>query len=130
MSKSIHCGVCSLPFLPPSLDHIIPEERDIEVKQADLKKHLTLTEVDGKPSVCGWTGQPQTVCLFHMGDHILAINDLHIDSVKEPEFFFSFQVKLTILRLPGCSPLHSPNCVCNSKSICQSYIEKICFTLG
>ncbi|XP_035467968.1 pleckstrin homology domain-containing family S member 1 isoform X2 [Scophthalmus maximus] len=101
-----------------SLDHIIPEERDIEVKQADLKKHLTLTEVDGKPSVCGWTGQPQTVCLFHMGDHILAINDLHIDSVKEFNMYISKslknEVKLTILRLPGCSPLHSPNCVCSN----------------
>lgn len=38
-----------------SLDTITPEERDIEVKQADLKKHLTLTEVEGKPWwVCLW----------------------------------------------------------------------------
>ncbi|GAA6214282.1 pleckstrin homology domain-containing family S member 1 [Lates japonicus] len=40
--------------LPPvtNLDITFPvnaEERDMEVKQADLKKHLTLTEVDGKP---------------------------------------------------------------------------------
>lgn len=40
-----------------SLDTIDPEERDIEVKQADLKKHLTITEVDGKPRwVCLWSG--------------------------------------------------------------------------
>lgn len=36
--------------LPPlSLDEISSEERDIEVKRADLKKHLTLMDVDGKP---------------------------------------------------------------------------------
>ncbi|TKS89627.1 Pleckstrin -like proteiny domain-containing family S member 1 [Collichthys lucidus] len=34
-----------------SLDTITPEERDIEIKQADVKKHLTLTQVDGKPCV-------------------------------------------------------------------------------
>lgn len=38
-----------LSFVISSLDTIIPEERDIEVKQADLKKHLTITEVEGKP---------------------------------------------------------------------------------
>ncbi|XP_034427377.1 pleckstrin homology domain-containing family S member 1-like [Hippoglossus hippoglossus] len=100
-----------------SLNHTIPEERDIEVKQADLKKHLTLTEVDGKPSVSGWTGQPQTVCLFHKGDQVLAINDLHIDSVTEFNSYVSkslkSEVKLTILRLPGHLPLHSTNCPCN-----------------
>ncbi|XP_042364564.1 pleckstrin homology domain-containing family S member 1-like isoform X2 [Plectropomus leopardus] len=99
-----------------SLDIINPEERDLEVKQADLKKHLTLTEVDGKPSVSGWTGQPQSVCLFHKGDQILAINDLHTSSVEEFNMYLSKclknEVKVTILRLPGCLPLHSPNCVC------------------
>lgn len=91
-----------------SLDFISPEERDIEVKQADLKKHLTLTEVDGKPSVSGWTGQP---CLFHKGDQILAINDLHTSSVEEFNMYISKslknEVKVTILRLPGFLPLHS-----------------------
>ena len=36
-------------FLFSSLDLSAPEERDFEVKQAELKKHLTLTEIDGKP---------------------------------------------------------------------------------
>ncbi|XP_050922517.1 pleckstrin homology domain-containing family S member 1 [Lates calcarifer] len=92
------------------------EERDMEVKQADLKKHLTLTEVDGKPSVSGWTGQPQTVCLFHKGDHILAVNDLHVGSVEEFNMYISkslkSEVKLTILRQTGRQPLHYPNCPC------------------
>lgn len=100
-----------------SLDAIDPEERDIEVKQADLKKHLTITEVDGKPSVSGWTGQPQSVCLFHKGDQILAINDLHTSSVEEFNMYLSKslknEVKVTILRLRGRPPLHSPNCLCS-----------------
>ncbi|XP_070783400.1 pleckstrin homology domain-containing family S member 1-like isoform X2 [Enoplosus armatus] len=102
-----------------SLDIITPEERDIEVGQADLKKHLTLTEVDGKPSVSGWRGQPQSVCLFHKGEQILAINDLHAGSVDEFNMYLSKslknEVKVTILRLPGCPPLHSPNCPCSDR---------------
>ncbi|XP_078135067.1 pleckstrin homology domain-containing family S member 1-like isoform X1 [Sander vitreus] len=100
-----------------SLNTITPEERDIKVKQADLKKHLTLTEVDGKPTVSGWTGQPHTVCLFHKGDQILAINDLHASSMEEFNIYLSKclknEVKVTILRLPGCQPLHSSNCPCS-----------------
>ncbi|XP_026171296.1 pleckstrin homology domain-containing family S member 1-like isoform X2 [Mastacembelus armatus] len=99
-----------------SIYPINPEERDIDVKQADLKKHLTLIEVDGKPSVSAWTSQPQTVCLFHKGDQILAVNDLHVSNLDEYNMYISKslknEVKLTVLRLPGCQPLHSPNCVC------------------
>ncbi|XP_069011652.1 pleckstrin homology domain-containing family S member 1-like [Embiotoca jacksoni] len=88
-----------------SLPTFDPEERDIEVKQADLKKHLTLTEVEGKPSVAGWTGQTQTVCLFCKGDQILAVNDLHAGSVEEFNTYINKslkeKVKVTILRLPG-----------------------------
>ncbi|XP_029312578.1 pleckstrin homology domain-containing family S member 1-like [Cottoperca gobio] len=101
-----------------SLDAITPVERDFEIKHVDLKKHLTLTEVDGKPSVSGWTGQPQSVCLFHKGDCILAINDLHTGSVEEYFMYLSkclkVEVKVTILRLPGSPPLHSPNCQCSA----------------
>uniref|UniRef100_A0A3Q3X0I5 PH domain-containing protein n=1 Tax=Mola mola TaxID=94237 RepID=A0A3Q3X0I5_MOLML len=97
-----------------SIDAIIPEERDIEVKQADLKKHLTVTEVDGKPIVSSWTGQPQLVCLFHKGDQILAINDLHTSSVEEVNKYLSKclknEVKVTILRRHRCQPLHSSAC--------------------
>ncbi|XP_071062926.1 pleckstrin homology domain-containing family S member 1-like isoform X3 [Pseudochaenichthys georgianus] len=109
-----------------SFDTITPEERDFEIKQGDLKKHLTLTDVGGKPrmnrklrvcySVSAWTGQPQTVCLFHKGDEILAINDLHCTTVDEFNMFLSKslknEVKVTILRRPGCPPLHSPNGHC------------------
>ncbi|XP_040922419.1 pleckstrin homology domain-containing family S member 1-like isoform X2 [Toxotes jaculatrix] len=108
----IHNVQSSTECLEPST----AEERDIEVKQADLKKHLTLTEVDGKPSVSGWTGQPQSVCLFHKGDQILAINDLHVGSMEDFNMYISKslknELKLTILRQPGCHPLHSQNSIC------------------
>ncbi|XP_051274500.1 pleckstrin homology domain-containing family S member 1 isoform X2 [Dicentrarchus labrax] len=101
-----------------SLDTLTSEEREFEIKQADLKKHLTLTEVDGKPIVSGWTGQPQSVCLFHKGDQILAINDLHTSSVDEFNMYLSKslknEVKVTILRLSGCPPLHLPNIYCSN----------------
>ncbi|XP_058477801.1 pleckstrin homology domain-containing family S member 1-like isoform X3 [Solea solea] len=100
-----------------SLDHVTPNERDIEVNQADLKKHLSLIDVEGKTYVSGWTGQPQTVCLFHKGDQIVGINDLLIGNVKEFHIYISKslknQVKLTILRRPGCLPLHSPSGLCS-----------------
>uniref|UniRef100_A0A3P8TDZ9 Pleckstrin homology domain containing S1, tandem duplicate 4 n=1 Tax=Amphiprion percula TaxID=161767 RepID=A0A3P8TDZ9_AMPPE len=67
-------------------------------------------------SVSGWTGQPKTVCLFHKGDQILAINDLHASSLEEFNMYLSRllknEVKVTILRQPGHPPLHSPDCPC------------------
>ena len=44
-------------------------------------------------SVSGWTGQPQSVCLFHKGDQILAINDLHTGSVDEFNMYLSKSLK-------------------------------------
>ncbi|KAF7666543.1 hypothetical protein LDENG_00102940 [Lucifuga dentata] len=97
--------------------NIDPEERDIVVSRADLKKHLTLTEVDGKPSVSAWTGQSQTLCHFHKGDRILAVNDVHTSSVDEFNLYLSKilknEVKLTLLCLPGCQPLHSAIGLCS-----------------
>lgn len=42
--------VTSVFALLSSLDDTNPEERDIHVKQADMKKHLMVTEVDGRPT--------------------------------------------------------------------------------
>lgn len=100
-----------------SLNDASLEEKNIKVKRADLKKHLSLTEVHGKPSVSGWTGQPQSVCRFLRGDQILAINDIHAGSVEEFNMYLSrslkSEVKVTILRLHGCPPLYSPNSHCS-----------------
>uniref|UniRef100_A0A3B5LKD2 PDZ domain-containing protein n=1 Tax=Xiphophorus couchianus TaxID=32473 RepID=A0A3B5LKD2_9TELE len=44
-------------------------------------------------SVSGWTGQPQSVCLFHKGDRVVAINDLQTDSVEDFYMFISKSMK-------------------------------------
>lgn len=44
-------------------------------------------------SVHSWTGQPHSVCLFHKGDEILAINDLHAGSVEEVNMYLSKSLK-------------------------------------
>ncbi|XP_076007705.1 pleckstrin homology domain-containing family S member 1-like isoform X2 [Genypterus blacodes] len=122
-SCSDNDAVSSVEMLTPdkrmsveSMDNFSLEERDVEINCADLKKHLTLTDVDGKPSVSAWTGQPQTVCLFHKGDHIVAVNDLHTTSVDDFNLYVSrilkTEVKVTILRRTGCQPLHLPGSLC------------------
>lgn len=57
--------------------------------QTESKKLLVFLCV----SVSGWTGQQQTVCLFHKGDQILAINDLHTSSVEEFNMYLSKSLK-------------------------------------
>lgn len=42
--------VISVFALLSSLDDTNQEERDIHVKQADMKKHLMVTEVDRRPT--------------------------------------------------------------------------------
>ncbi|XP_056433696.1 uncharacterized protein LOC130371861 [Gadus chalcogrammus] len=77
-----------------------PDQRDVVVLQADLKEHLSLSEVDGRLSVSGWTGQP--LGLFREGDQFLALNDLLTCSMVEFHAYLSRslkkQVKVTILR--------------------------------
>ncbi|XP_028331634.1 pleckstrin homology domain-containing family S member 1-like isoform X2 [Gouania willdenowi] len=89
-------------------------EKDIEVNQVDLKKHLTLSDQDGRPSVSAWTALPETVCLFQKGDQILAINDLHTSTKEDVYKYLSKllknEVKVTILRPRS---LHSQNCHCS-----------------
>ncbi|XP_034050186.1 pleckstrin homology domain-containing family S member 1-like isoform X2 [Thalassophryne amazonica] len=100
-----------------SLDNCGPLETDIEVKQADLKKHLTVTEVDGKPCVSTWTGPP--LSLFHKGDQILGINDLHTGTVDEFNMYLSKtlknEMKITILRRAGHLSLPASFNLCNGE---------------
>ncbi|XP_043958735.1 pleckstrin homology domain-containing family S member 1-like isoform X2 [Gambusia affinis] len=92
-------------------------ERDFMVNLQGLKNDLTLTEVEGKPSVSGWTGEPQSVCLFHKGDRVVAVNDLQADSVEDFYLFISKsmkdEVKVTVQRQRGCQPLHWSNSPCS-----------------
>uniref|UniRef100_A0A3Q4MZF5 PH domain-containing protein n=1 Tax=Neolamprologus brichardi TaxID=32507 RepID=A0A3Q4MZF5_NEOBR len=48
---------------------------------------------DNNRYVSGWTGQPQTVCLFHKGDQILAVNDLQVSTVEEFTTFIGKSLK-------------------------------------
>lgn len=90
------------------------------------------------PSVSGWTGQPQTVCLFHKGDQIVAVNDLHASSVEEYNMYISKALKSEVrlllahkntfflfvcmhaVRLRGSSVLRWswPSCVYLDVSLC------------
>ncbi|XP_023805473.1 pleckstrin homology domain-containing family S member 1 isoform X2 [Oryzias latipes] len=93
-------------------------EKDIEMSTADLKKHLTLVDKNGKLRVSSWTGvQQQTLGLFLKGDLILAVNDLRAVNLDEFNMFVSKslkdKVKVTILR-PSGGDLHSRNSACNS----------------
>lgn len=50
-------------------------------------------------SVSDWAGQPQSVCLFHKGDQVLAINDLHTSSVEDFNMFVSKSLKKEVQSL-------------------------------
>ncbi|XP_015245985.1 PREDICTED: pleckstrin homology domain-containing family S member 1 [Cyprinodon variegatus] len=96
-------------YLSESPECRTQEEIEFMVKRSDLKNYLTLTDSEGKPSVSDWAGQPQSVCLFHKGDQVLAINDLHTSSVEDFNMFVSKslkkEVKVTVRRLQGSKPL-------------------------
>ncbi|XP_014889390.1 pleckstrin homology domain-containing family S member 1 isoform X1 [Poecilia latipinna] len=100
-----------------SLDGVMVDLREFMVNLQGLKNDLTLTEVEGKPSVSGWTGQPQSVCLFHKEDRVVAINDLQTDSVED--FYMLIrksmkdEVKVTIQRQRGCQALHWSDSPCS-----------------
>ncbi|TNN67704.1 Pleckstrin y domain-containing family S member 1 [Liparis tanakae] len=87
------------------------------VEMLEGQNRPTLEKQSSTESVSGWTGQPQTMCLFHKGDQILSVNDLHTDTVDMFNIYISKclknEVKVTILRLPGGQPLHSPSCPCS-----------------
>nr|XP_015202901.1 PREDICTED: pleckstrin homology domain-containing family S member 1 isoform X1 [Lepisosteus oculatus] len=95
----------------------IPVEKDVYINQSDLKDSLFLTEVDGKPCISQCLGLPNSGCLFHKGDQILAVNDLQTQNVKEVQTYLSkllkAQVKITIQRIPGSGLLNSDTCACD-----------------
>ncbi|KAJ8365190.1 hypothetical protein SKAU_G00140210 [Synaphobranchus kaupii] len=88
-----------------SSDRRTADVKEIYVNQNDLKTHLTLEDLNGKPCVSHWPALPETVCQFRKGDQILAINDLHTESVEDVQTYLKKllkdQVKLTVLRQPG-----------------------------
>ncbi|XP_060098653.1 pleckstrin homology domain-containing family S member 1 [Heteronotia binoei] len=80
------------------------EEVDILLPQSDAINCLTFTEAIGCICVSQWKAPHHLNCIFHHGDHILAVNDLHVKRIDEVLFFIKRskkkEVKLTVRRLP------------------------------
>ncbi|KAG9338347.1 hypothetical protein JZ751_025904 [Albula glossodonta] len=92
-------------------DGNVADVREIYLNPNDLKTHLTLVEVDGKPCVSHWPALSATRCLFRKGDQILAVNDLLTESVEEVQTYLNKllknQVKLTVQRQAGSETFFS-----------------------
>ncbi|XP_077205920.1 pleckstrin homology domain-containing family S member 1 [Paroedura picta] len=86
------------------------EEVNILLPQNDAIDCLTFTEAIGRVCVSQWKAPHHLNCIFHHGDHILAVNDLHVTNIDEVLFFIKRstgkEVKLTVRRLPDskCFP--------------------------
>ncbi|KAM6415597.1 pleckstrin homology domain-containing family S member 1 [Rhynochetos jubatus] len=95
------------------------QKLDIFVPLADINSYLKLTEAAGQICVSQWTGPCRLGCLFHHGDHIVAVNDLQPQAVEEAYFFISRstrrEVKLTVCRIPDSDIFHVKGCLCSRK---------------
>ncbi|XP_053164968.1 pleckstrin homology domain-containing family S member 1 [Hemicordylus capensis] len=93
------------------------EEVDITLPQGDLTYCLTLTEASGHICVSQWKDPYRIGCIFHQGDHIIAVNELKVKSMDEISLFVSRstkkEVKLTVRRLPNSQILHAKKCMCS-----------------
>ncbi|KAK6482287.1 pleckstrin homology domain-containing family S member 1-like isoform X3 [Huso huso] len=91
-------------------------EREVHVIQENLKNHLTLAEIDGKPCVAHWLGSPDDGCVFHKGDQIIAVNDLGTDSTTEVQTYLNKslkkEVKITMKRSRGSESFSVAQCSC------------------
>ncbi|XP_076982200.1 pleckstrin homology domain-containing family S member 1 isoform X2 [Tamandua tetradactyla] len=100
----------------------IPDEGQVEkldmfLSPSDIINYLALTEAAGRICVAHWKGPPRLGCLFHHGDHLLAMNDLRPESLEEFSLFLSRSIqkeklKLTIGRIPNSDTFHSIACAC------------------
>ncbi|XP_060795920.1 pleckstrin homology domain-containing family S member 1-like isoform X4 [Neoarius graeffei] len=94
--------------ISPGSETFVPVEKEICVSQDELKNSVIFSEETGKLCVSRWR-YTQSSAPFHVGDQILAINDLLTDSLVELQSYLKRlskdQVKLTILRQPGSQPL-------------------------
>nr|XP_008112941.1 PREDICTED: pleckstrin homology domain-containing family S member 1 [Anolis carolinensis] len=84
--------------------------------QSDFIKCLTLTEASGHICVSQWSDPHHLGCIFHQGDCIVAVNDMHVKNMDDISLFTSRstrkEVKLTIHRLPNSEILHAKGCKC------------------
>ncbi|XP_008947349.1 PREDICTED: pleckstrin homology domain-containing family S member 1 [Merops nubicus] len=93
------------------------QKLDIFIPLADINSYLKLTEAAGLICVSQWTGPCRLGCLFHHGDHVVAVNDLQPQDVEEAYFFISRstrkEVKLTVCRIPRSDIFHVTGCSCS-----------------
>ncbi|XP_061490370.1 pleckstrin homology domain-containing family S member 1 isoform X2 [Rhineura floridana] len=93
------------------------EEVDILLPRDDFTDCLTLTEAVGHICVSQWKDLHHFGCIFHQGDYIVAVNDLHVKSMDEISLFISRstrkEVKLSVCRLPNSELLHAQGCKCS-----------------
>ncbi|XP_043407256.1 pleckstrin homology domain-containing family S member 1 isoform X2 [Chelonia mydas] len=93
------------------------QEVDICIPHADVTSNLTLIEAAGQICVSHWKGPSHLGCIFHHGDHIVAVNDLRTQSMDEVSLFISRsmrkKVKLTIRRIPDSDIFHIKGCSCS-----------------
>ncbi|XP_054839963.1 pleckstrin homology domain-containing family S member 1 isoform X2 [Eublepharis macularius] len=95
------------------------EEVDIFLPPNDAISCLTLTEAIGRICVSQWKSPHHLNCIFHHGDHITAVNDLHVTSIEEVYLFIKRstrkEVKLTVRRLPDSETFHVKGYICREK---------------
>lgn len=93
------------------------QKLDIFVPLADINNYLKLTEAAGRICISQWTGPCRLGCLFHHGDHVVAVNDLQPQGMEEAYFFISRsarkEVKLTVCRIPHSDVFHAKDCSCS-----------------
>ncbi|CAI5775026.1 PH domain-containing protein [Podarcis lilfordi] len=93
------------------------EEVDILLPRSDFTNCLTLVKAAGRICVSQWKDLHRLGCIFHQGDYILAVNDLHAKSIDEMSLFITRstrkEVKLTVCRLPDSKILHAQGCKCS-----------------
>lgn len=103
----------------------IPDESQVEklnlfLSPTDTINYLALVEAAGQICVAQWKGPPRLGCLFHHGDHLLAVNDLKPHNLEEVSLFLSRciqreKIKLTIGRIPNSEKFHAIACTCPLK---------------
>ncbi|XP_019411838.1 PREDICTED: pleckstrin homology domain-containing family S member 1 isoform X1 [Crocodylus porosus] len=93
------------------------QEVDLFIPMVDINNYLTLTEAAGQICISQWNGPHYLGCIFHHGDHIKAVNDLHPRNMEEVSLFISRsmrkKVKLTVCRIPASDIFHVKGCSCS-----------------
>ncbi|XP_078245689.1 pleckstrin homology domain-containing family S member 1 isoform X2 [Pogona vitticeps] len=93
------------------------EDVNIIFPRGDFVNCLTLLEASGHICISQWNDQHHLGCIFHQGDYIMAVNDLHVKSIDEISLFTSRstrkEVKVTIRRIPDSNILHAKGCKCS-----------------